>query len=50
MPFVNAEAIDPLATAIRDWLVGHRPMDDALADYQHRRDVLTANVHSGAYQ
>jgi flavin-dependent dehydrogenase len=36
-------AADLLAEAIHDGLVGHRPMDDAVADYQHRRHVLTAN-------
>jgi flavin-dependent dehydrogenase len=38
--FVGAEL---LAEAIHDGLVGLRPIDDALADYQHHRDVLTAN-------
>jgi len=36
-------AADLLAEAIHDGLVGDRPMDDAVADYQHRRDVLTSN-------
>jgi len=36
-------AADLLAKAIHDGLVGHRPMDDAVADYQARRDVLTTN-------
>jgi len=36
-------AADLLAQAIHDGLAGHRPMDDALACYQHQRDVLTAN-------
>jgi flavin-dependent dehydrogenase len=36
-------AADLLAEAIHDGLVRHRAMDDALADYRHRRDDLTAN-------
>jgi hypothetical protein len=36
-------AADLLAGAIHDGLVGNRPMAGALADYQHRRDVLTSN-------
>ena len=36
-------AADLLAEAIHDGLVGHRPMDDAVADYQAQRDVLTTN-------
>jgi len=38
--FVAAEL---LAEAIHEGLIGQRPMDDAVADYQQRRDVLTAN-------
>jgi flavin-dependent dehydrogenase len=38
--FLTAEL---LAGAIHDGLAGHQPMDDAVADYQHRRDALTAN-------
>jgi flavin-dependent dehydrogenase len=34
---------DLLAQAIDDGLTGRRPIDDALAAYQHRRDALTAN-------
>lgn len=34
---------DLLAGAIHDGLIGHRPMDDAVADAQHQRDALTAN-------
>jgi 2-polyprenyl-6-methoxyphenol hydroxylase-like FAD-dependent oxidoreductase len=36
-------AADLLAGAIDDGLTGRQLMDDALAQYQHRRDVLTAN-------
>lgn len=36
-------AAEMLAGAVHDGLVGHRPMDDALADYQEGRDDLTAN-------
>jgi 2-polyprenyl-6-methoxyphenol hydroxylase-like FAD-dependent oxidoreductase len=36
-------AADLLAEAIDDGLAGHRPMDQALACYQQRRDALTAN-------
>jgi 2-polyprenyl-6-methoxyphenol hydroxylase-like FAD-dependent oxidoreductase len=36
-------AADLLAEAIHDGLAGRRPIDDAVADYQHRRDLLTAN-------
>jgi 2-polyprenyl-6-methoxyphenol hydroxylase-like FAD-dependent oxidoreductase len=36
-------AADLLAEAIHDGLAGHRPMDQALACYQQRRDALTAN-------
>ena len=36
-------AAEVLAEAIQDGLDGHRAMDDALADYQRRRDALTAN-------
>jgi flavin-dependent dehydrogenase len=36
-------AADLLAAAIHDGLVGHRPTDDALSDYEHRRDALTAH-------
>jgi 2-polyprenyl-6-methoxyphenol hydroxylase-like FAD-dependent oxidoreductase len=36
-------AADLLAEAIRDGLVGRRALDDAVADYQHRRDHGTAN-------
>lgn len=38
--FISAEL---LAEAVHDGLLGHRAMDDALADYQRRRDSLTAN-------
>ena len=38
--FIAAEL---LAEAIHDGLNGHQAMDDALADYQQRRDLLTAN-------
>jgi len=38
--FVSAEL---MAEAIHDGLGGSRPMDDALADYQRRRDARTAN-------
>ena len=34
--FIAAEL---LAEAIHDGLTGHQPMDDALADYQQRRDA-----------
>jgi flavin-dependent dehydrogenase len=34
---------DLLAEAIHDGLVGHRPMDDTVADYQRQRDALTTN-------
>ena len=37
------QAAELLAEAIHDGLAGHRPMDDALARYQQRRDALTAN-------
>ncbi len=37
------QAADLLAEAIHDGLAGHRPMDDALARYARRRDVLTTN-------
>ena len=36
-------AADLLAEAIDDGLAGRRPMHDALAGYQHRRDALTAS-------
>jgi 2-polyprenyl-6-methoxyphenol hydroxylase-like FAD-dependent oxidoreductase len=36
-------AADLLADALHDGLVGHRPIDDAVASYQFRRDELTAN-------
>jgi flavin-dependent dehydrogenase len=36
-------AADVLAEALHDGLDGQRPMDDALAEYQRRRDLLTAN-------
>lgn len=36
-------AAELLAEAIHVGLVGHRPIDDAVADYQHRRDALTEN-------
>ena len=36
-------AADLLAEHIHDGLAGHRPIDDAVADYPHRRDELTAN-------
>jgi 2-polyprenyl-6-methoxyphenol hydroxylase-like FAD-dependent oxidoreductase len=36
-------AADLLADAIHDGLSGSQPMDQALAGYQHRRDLLTAN-------
>jgi len=36
-------AAELLAEAIHDGLAGHRPMDDAVAEYQRRRDVLTTN-------
>jgi hypothetical protein len=36
-------AAELLADAVHDGLTGHRPMDDAVAGYQHRRDVLTAS-------
>ena len=36
-------AADLLADAIHDGLTGRQPMDAALAGYQHRRDLLTAN-------
>jgi 2-polyprenyl-6-methoxyphenol hydroxylase-like FAD-dependent oxidoreductase len=36
-------AADLLAEALHDGLAGHRPMDQALACYQQRRDTLTAN-------
>ena len=36
-------AAELLADAIHDGLAGHRPMDQALAGYQRRRDALTAN-------
>jgi 2-polyprenyl-6-methoxyphenol hydroxylase-like FAD-dependent oxidoreductase len=36
-------AADLLAEALHDGLAGHRPMDQALACYQQRRDALTAN-------
>ena len=36
-------AADLLAGAIHDGLTGRQPMDAALAGYQHRRDLLTAN-------
>lgn len=36
-------ASDLLAEAIHDGLTGRQPMDAALAGYQHRRDLLTAN-------
>jgi flavin-dependent dehydrogenase len=34
---------DLLADAIHQALTGHQPMDQALASYQQRRDILTAN-------
>ncbi len=36
-------AADLLADAIHDGLTGRQPMDAALAGYQQRRDLLTAN-------
>jgi flavin-dependent dehydrogenase len=36
-------AAELLAEAIHDGLAGSRPMDDALAGYQRRRDALTAD-------
>lgn len=36
-------AADLLAGAIHGGLVGQQPIDDALADYQRQRDILTAN-------
>ncbi len=36
-------AAELLAEAIHDGLAGQRPMDGAIAGYQHRRDALTAN-------
>jgi flavin-dependent dehydrogenase len=36
---------DLLAEAVHDGLIGRRPMNDALADYQRRRDLLTANSY-----
>ena len=36
-------AAELLADAIHDGLAGHRPMDQALAGYQHRRDALTGS-------
>ena len=36
-------AADLLADAINDGLTGRQPMQAALAGYQHRRDLLTAN-------
>lgn len=36
-------AAELLAEAIHDGLAGRRPMDDALAGYQRRRDALTAD-------
>jgi flavin-dependent dehydrogenase len=36
-------AAELLADAIHDGLTGRQPMDAALAGYQHRRDLLTAN-------
>jgi flavin-dependent dehydrogenase len=35
-----------LAEAISEGLVGQRPMDDALSDYQNKRDALTANGYA----
>ena len=37
-------AADLLAEALHDGLAGDRPMDQALACYQQRRDALTANA------
>jgi flavin-dependent dehydrogenase len=37
------QAAELLAGAIHDGLAGHRPIDEALAGYQHQRDELTAN-------
>ena len=36
-------AAELLAAAIDDGLVGRRPIDDAMTDYQKRRDSVTAN-------
>ena len=36
------QAAELLAEAIHDGLAGHRPIDEALAGYQHQRDELTA--------
>ena len=36
-------AAELLAEAVHDGLAGRRPMDAAVAGYQHRRDVITAN-------
>jgi hypothetical protein len=32
-----------LAEAIHDGLAGHRPLDQAVSGYQHRRDALTGS-------
>jgi flavin-dependent dehydrogenase len=37
------QAAELLAGAIHDGLAGHRPIDEALAGYQHQRDELTAS-------
>lgn len=37
---------EQLAEAIHDGLVGQRPIDDAVSDYQDRRDQLTANGYA----
>lgn len=36
-------AAELLAEALHDGLIGQRPMEDALLEYQHRRDLLTDN-------
>jgi 2-polyprenyl-6-methoxyphenol hydroxylase-like FAD-dependent oxidoreductase len=37
------QAAELLAEAIHDGLAGRRPIDEALAGYQHQRDEVTAN-------
>jgi 2-polyprenyl-6-methoxyphenol hydroxylase-like FAD-dependent oxidoreductase len=37
------QAAELLAGALHDGLAGHRPMDEALSRYQHRRDALTGS-------
>jgi 2-polyprenyl-6-methoxyphenol hydroxylase-like FAD-dependent oxidoreductase len=37
------QAAELLAEAIHDGLAGHRPLDQAVSGYQHRRDALTGS-------